>query len=145
MLRASYTYRSKVGHHGRGAGTYITEREMPRTVEELFAVVDRFGRMASDLDGRFPPGADGAHAWISIIDQGFVMHAYFNRRTIGFELYGPHPAGKEREYGDPYDGSGLCGELDEDALMWIITLLDQGRSPREYVQENAKKCSLVTD
>jgi hypothetical protein len=39
----------------------------------------------------------------------------------------------------------LCGELDEDALMGIITLLDQGRSPREYVQENAKKCSLVTD
>jgi hypothetical protein len=145
MLRASYTYRSKGGRHGRGAGTHITEREMPRKAEELLDVVDRFSEMGSDLDGRFPSGADGDHAWISIIDAGFVLHAYFYRQTIRFELYGPMPVGKEKQYGDPYDGSGLSGELDADTLNGIITLLDRGQSPREYVQQNAKSCSVVAD
>ena len=145
MLRSFYTYVSKGGRRGRGAGTHVREREMPRTVKELHKVVDGFSEMGSDLDGRFPPGADGDHAWISIIDSGFVMHAYFYRQIIRFELYGPKPAGKEKQFGDPYDGSGLSGELDVNTLKEIIALLDQGRSPREYVQENAKKCSVVTD
>ena len=145
MLRASYTYRSKGGRRGRGAGTHITEREMPRRLEELLDVVDRFSEMSSDLDGRFPPGSSGAHAWMSIVDQGFVMHAYFDRRTITFELYGPTPVGREKEYGDPYDGRGLSGELDADTLKNVIKLLDEGRSPRDYVQANAKRCSIVAD
>jgi len=53
------------------------------------------------------------------------------------------PWGKEKRYGDPYDGSGLSGELNADTLKRVIALLDQGQSPRDYVQENAKKCSVV--
>lgn len=82
---------------------------------------------------------------MSIIDQGFVMHAYFDRQRITFELYGPQPAGREKECGDPYDGSGLSGELDTETLKGAIQLLDQGRSPRDYVQAKAKKCSVVAD
>jgi hypothetical protein len=118
---------------------------MPREVQELLGVVDRFDQMGSDLEGRFSPGGSGDHAWMSIIDQGFVMHAYFCAHTIRFELYGPKPVGKEREHLDPFDGSGLYGELDVRTLKSVVTLLDQGRSPREYVQANARKCSVVTD
>jgi hypothetical protein len=145
MLRSSYTYRSKGGRRGRGAGTHIREREMPREVEELLVVVERFSEMGSDLQGRFSQVAYGDHAWISIIDAGFVLHAYFYEQIIRFELYGPKPVGKEKGFGHPYDGSGLSGELDADTLKGVIRLLDQGQWPREYVQENARKCSVVAD
>lgn len=145
MLRASYTYRLKGGRRGRGAGALIREREMLRTAEELLRVVDRFHGMGSDLAGRFPSWADGDHAWISVVDRGFVLHAYFERRTIRFELYGPKPVGREKERGDPYDGSGLTGVLEADTLKEVITLLDQGECPRQFVRENAKECSVVAD
>src|SRR5688500_8276937 len=109
MLRASYTYRSKGSRRGRGVGAHIAERDKPRELKELLGVVDRFTAMASDRGERFPPGVEGAHAWMSIIDQGFVMHAYFDGDTISFELYGPTTVGSEKEHSDPYDGSGLSG------------------------------------
>jgi hypothetical protein len=143
-LLAAYTYRSKGGRHGRGAGAHITEPEMPRKAKEILGVIDRFHDMRSDLEGRFPPGCSGDHGWMTVIDQGFTMHTYFCEDTIRFELYGPKPPGEEKEPGDSYDGSGLYGELDADTLKSVVTLLDQGKSPREYVQAHAKKCSVVT-
>ena len=118
---------------------------MPRNVDELLDVVDRFTEMGSDLDGRFPSGADGDHAWISIVDGGFVLHAYFQRQAVTFELYGPARVGKKKREGDPYDGTGLRGEVDADTLKEVIRLLDQGESPRAYVQENAKEGSVVAE
>src|SRR4051812_48791227 len=103
MLDASYAYLAKPAQDGRPAGSWIRQRESSRSAKELMGIVDRFSEMASDLDGRFSPLADGDHAWISIVDGGFVLHAYFCRCVIRFELYGPTPVGKETRHADPYD------------------------------------------
>jgi hypothetical protein len=145
MLRASYTYRRKASRRGTGAGAHVTEREMPREVGELLDVVERFHEMGSDVEGRFPGGSDGDHAWVSVVDGGFIVHAYFCRKTIRFELYAPPAVGREKKHGDPYDGSGLSGEVDVQTLKEVLRLLDRGQSPREFIRENAKRCSVVKD
>jgi hypothetical protein len=145
MLRASYTYRRKASRRGTGAGALITEREIPRELEELLDVVERFHEMGSNLEGRFAAGVVGDHAWVSVVDGGFVLHAYFNLHEIRFELYGAQPVAKEKKHRDPYDGSGLSGELEVQTLKEVLRLLDRGQSPRQFVQENAKRCSVVKD
>ena len=80
-----------------------------------------------------------------MIDQGFVLHAYFDRQDITFELYGPKPIGHEKEHADAYDGSGLSGKLDAETLRGAISLLEDGQSPRQFVQGRAEECSVVED
>src|SRR5262249_13693241 len=70
-------------------------------------------------------GALGDHAWLSVIDRGFIMHAYFGETTfsegvISFEIYGPYPPGTERAHGDPYDGRGLAGTMTTQSLKEVL-------------------------
>ena len=120
----------------------------PVALEDLGALVDRLvaAPTISSRDG----GASGDHAWISVIDHGFIAHAYFGEQTrrdgvISFELYGPYPPGTERDDSDPYDGRGLAGSMTTTHLKGMLSLLDQGQSPVEYVRETALSVSVVAD
>ena len=141
MLRSSYTYLSAGDRKGHRRGIPIVQSEAPRDLGELLTVVDRFAAIGVDGGERFRGGNAGSHAWISIIDQGFVVHAYFTKREITFELYGPNST----RYGDPFDGSGLAGKVNVETLRGVIALLDEGRSPRDYIRANAISCAVIED
>jgi hypothetical protein len=119
-----------------------------RSLAALHALVDRLAA-APTVSSR-GAGASGDHAWISVIDRGFIAHAYFGEETrrdgvISFELYGPYSPGTERDDGDPYDGRGLAGSMTTAQLKVMLSLLDAGQSPVEYVRETALSVSVVTD
>ena len=69
-----------------------------RSLDELHRLVERLA--AAPSVSSYGGGASGDHAWISVIDRGFVLHAYFvedcrGDGIIGFEFYGPYPPGTE--------------------------------------------------
>lgn len=118
------------------------------SLAELHGLVDRFA--AAPPVSSQGDGASGTHAWISVIDRGFVLHAYFGEEcraggAVGYELYGPYPPRTEREYGDPYDGTGLAGTMTTACLKDVLGLLDGGRSPVEFVRGSALSASVVSD
>jgi hypothetical protein len=117
-------------------------------LDELCALVDRFA--AAPPVSSYVGGASGAHACMSVIDHGFVLHAYFGEDCRGggvveFELYGPYPPGTERNHGDRYDGRGLVGRMTTVCLKGVLLLLDEGHSPVDYVRESALMVSAVAD
>jgi hypothetical protein len=119
-----------------------------QSVGDLHALVDRLAAPRT-LSSR-GEGASGDHAWLSVIDRGFVLHAYFGEDcggdgVVGFELYGPYPPGTERDHGDPFDGRGLAGGMTTACLKAVLALLDGGQSPVEYVRASAVSASVVTD
>jgi hypothetical protein len=95
-------------------------------------------------------GAFGTHAYLSVIDRGFIFHAYFGEETgtqgtLSFELYGPYPPGTEREHGDPYDGSGLAGTMVLACLKETLALLEQHQSPVTHVRAHSVEVAVVED
>src|SRR5438132_1498626 len=138
MLEASY------GEWGMGSPSVYKTLAM----EELVALVDRLAAAPPvSSDGG---GASGDHAWISVIDRGFVLHAYFGEDcradgAVGFELYGACPPGTERDHGDPYDGRGLAGSMTTACLKSVLSLLDNGHSPVDHVRGSALRASVVVD
>src|SRR5690242_2360062 len=105
-------------------------------LNDLLILIDRFVSMpplhSYNRHGDDAPGAvRGDHAWVSVIDRGFVFHVYFSEDEPTFELYGPFPPGHEAQQQDPYDGSGLAGSMSIKGVRQVITLLDGDQSPRE--------------
>ena len=45
----------------------------------------------------------------------------------------------------PYDGRGLAGTMTLPCLKQMLSLLDEGRSPVDYVRESALEAEVVTD
>jgi hypothetical protein len=136
MLEAS------VGEWGSGSTDY-----RGRTLAELDALVDRLA--AAPPLSSSGAGVMGDHAWVSVIDRGFVAHFYFSEGCrdglVGFELYGPYPPGTERQHGDPYDGTGLSGSMSVATLKEVLRLLDAGTSPVDFVRAAAQSVSVVAD
>jgi hypothetical protein len=136
MLEAS------VGEWGAGTTGYHG-----RTLAELDALVDRLA--AAPTLSSSGEGAMGDHAWLSVIDRGFVAHFYFGEGCrdglIGFELYGPYPPGTERQHADPYDGTGLSGSMTVTTLKEVLRLLDSGSCPVAFVRGAAVDVSVVAD
>lgn len=86
-------------------------------------------------------------AWISVSDQGFDLEVYFGEDTrqdgiIDFVLYGPYSPGERT---DIYDGRGLHGAMTTACLKDLLVLLDEGRSPVDYVRESALEVNVVRD
>lgn len=138
MLEASY------GEWG--AGPPVDYSAHP--VGDLHALVDRLAA-APTVSSR-GDGASGDHAWLSVIDRGFVLHAYFGEDCrdggfVGFELYGPYPSGTERDPVGPFDGRGLEGRMTTASLKAVLALLDDGQSPVDYVRGSAVSVSVVAD
>jgi hypothetical protein len=131
-----------VGEWGAGSTAFSG-----RTLAELDALVDRFA--AAPTLSRSGAGAVGDHVWVSVIDRGFVAHFYFGEGCpdglVGFELYGPHPPGTERQHGDPYDGTGLSGSMTVTTLKEVLRLLDAGSCPVAFVRAAAVSVSVVAD
>ena len=95
-------------------------------------------------------GAAGTHALISVIDHGFILHAYFGEDcreggVVEFELYGPYAPGTERNHRDSYDRRGLAGRMTTVCLKRVLSILDEGRSPVDYLLELALSVSEVAD
>src|SRR5262245_42876870 len=114
------------------------------SLEDLCALVDRFA--AAPPLSSYGPNASGDHAWMSVIDRGFVAHVYFDEGTgangtVEFELYGPYPPGTERDYSDPYDGNGLAGRMTTECLKQMLSILDAGKSPIDFVRTSAISAS----
>jgi hypothetical protein len=129
-------------------GTVCPPRYSAVALSDLCSLIDRLAA-AAPLSSRID-GASGDHAWISVIDRGFVLHAYFGENCradgiVGFELYGPYPPGTECEHGDPYDGRGLAGRMTTACLKAVLSLLDKGHSPVDYVRGSALSVSVVAD
>jgi hypothetical protein len=104
------------------------------SLEELYSLVDQLAaaRPVSSSRG----GASGHHAWIIVSDRRFNLEVYFGEDTrrdgvVDFVLYGPYSPG---ERCDIYDGRGLHGEMTAPCLKELLSLLDRGRSPVDYVR-----------
>ncbi len=139
MLNTFFSY-----FPGESAKKNLTcEPERRRALGELLAIVDQFFRLPPLKS--YGDGIGGTHATLTVIDNGFILHAYFDEDGIGLEMYGPVVPGTEREHGDPYDGSGLWGAVDVPTLKEVLRLLDAGTSPREYVQTNGINVGVIED
>jgi hypothetical protein len=118
----------------------------PFSLDELGTLIDRLAAAPTvSSRGR---GTSGHHAWISVIDRGFVLHAYFGEETneqgrIDFELYGAYPPGEELARQDPYAGKGLMGEMTTRCLKDALSLLDQSQPLVDFIREQALNASVV--
>lgn len=119
------------------------------SLDELYGLVDRLA--AAPPVSRRSPGLSGHHAWIILKNVDFSLAAYFGEECRGeglvdFHLYGPvPPPGPERDWSHPYDGRGLAGVMSTACLKGVMALLDEGRSPLDYVRELAAEAEVVTD
>jgi hypothetical protein len=114
---------------------------------DLNTLIERFA-VAPPLSSQ--GGAFGDHAYLSVIDRGFIFHAYFGEETgtqgtLSFELYGPYPPGTEREHGDTYDGSGLAGTMRLACLKETLALLEQYQSPVTHIRAHSVEVAVVED
>jgi hypothetical protein len=143
MLQASFTHWLNASGERATSG----KRETAFDILELFTLIDRF--MAMPALSSIATGMTGHHAWISITDRGFLLHAYFgedaSEDVVDFDFYGPVLPGTERQSYDPYDGRGLSGVMDAATLKEAIRLLDANVSPRDYIKEHAKEVGVVED
>jgi len=132
-----------VDTHGTGELEFIDVPAAAMPLADILALVDRFARMPPLAS--YNPEQAGDHAWLSVIDRGFVFHAYFDELDVSFELYGPFPPGTEMDQRDPYDGSGLAGHMSCQAVKEVLAMLNRDLSPREYVQEHGEEVEVVED
>lgn len=129
--------------HGTGELEGVYSDEAPTSLDALLELVDRFARMPPLRS--YNPEQAGDHAWLSVIDRGFVFHVYFSDDDPTFELYGPFAPGSELQHRDPYDGSGLAGSMSIQSLKDVLAMLDRGESPREHVQQHGQDVEVVSD
>jgi hypothetical protein len=121
---------------------------MARRLDELYEWVDRLA--AARPVSSYGRGISGHHAWIILRTLDFSLAVYFGEDcrsdgVVDFHLYGPCPPGPERERAHPYDGRGLAGTMTVPCLNGMLALLDEGRSPVDYVRESALEAEVVTD
>lgn len=117
----------------------------PHSLDQLNELIDRLA--AARTISSYRGGASGHHAWIIVSDHGFNVEAYFGESTgkndiIDFVLYGPYAEG---EKGNIYDGRGLSGEMTATSLKGLLAILDEGRSPVDFVHQEALDVSVVED
>lgn len=117
-------------------------------LDELYAWVDRLAaaRPVSSYQG----GASGDHACICVKNVNFFLNAYFgeecrNDNAVRFELYGPYSPEEQSQRISPFDGRGLWGSMTTACLKRLLALLDDGRSPVDYVRESALEVEVVSD
>ncbi len=119
--------------------TLSSHRGSPRPsrlqLKELFRWVDEITALPDPINATH--GYEGDKGFISIIDRGFILHAYFTGEIVRYELYGPFAPGTERSPRPPKEDHGLEGSMSIACLKDVIRLLDDGRSPLEYIRSNA--------
>lgn len=118
---------------------------VPHSLEDLHSLIDHL--CARPPVSSYPGRATGHHAWIIVSDHGFDLQVYFGESTgkdlvVSFVLYGPYSAGEENSI---YDGRGLHGDISTENLKTLLGILDQGRSPVDFVHGAAIEVSVVTD
>jgi hypothetical protein len=118
-----------------------------RSLDDLYRLVDRHAaaRPVSSHGG----GARGDHAWVVVRNPDFSLAAYFGEDCLSdgvvrFHLYGPCPPGPGRDHAHPFDGRGLSGAMTTACLNGLLALLDEKRSPVDYVRESAVEVDAVT-
>lgn len=107
--------------------------EIEFELDQLAALIDSFVVLPSL--STFGEGVSGSKAWISVVDRGFIFHAYFGDDAIDFELYGPFEP--DTEIAPRGSSSWICGRMDSDCLKETLRLIDNGRSPAEFVTAHA--------
>jgi hypothetical protein len=124
-----------VSFHG-GTSSYRKRqlRELLRSVDELAAMPDL--SIAEH-------GVEGAKGVLSIVDRGFIIHAYFSGHAIQFEVYGPFAPGTEQSPRPPWEYRGLTGSMSTACLKEVICILDRGGSPLEHIRLNASESRPV--
>lgn len=117
----------------------------PHSLDELYLLIDRLA--AARPVSSYGRGISGDHAWICVSDRGFDVEAYFSEdcreeSVVWFVLYGPYSPG---DGGNIYDGRGLHGVMSIACLKGVLALLDEERSPLNYVRESAREVDVVQD
>lgn len=108
---------------------------------QLVGLVDEFVALPSL--SRFGDGFAGHKAWISVVDRGFVFHAYFGDDAIDFELYGPYEPGTEMTSCE--SSTGICGRIDSSCLKEALKLIENGESPVEFVSTSAIEVAKIEE
>lgn len=117
----------------------------PNSLDELYQLIDRLA--AARPVSSYGRGMSGDHAWIIVSDHGFDLSAYFSEDcreegVVWFVLYGPYSPG---DGGNIYDGRGLHGVMSTACLKGLLALMDEGRSPLDYVRKSAREADVLTD
>jgi hypothetical protein len=114
-------------------GEVSSLRERP--LRELLRSADELAAQPEVSEARAGVTAHKGH--ISVIDREYILHAYFLRQHVEFELYGPPPRETGRLPRPLRDGGGLAGAMSVDSLKEVLRMLDRGESPVQFLEENA--------
>ncbi len=92
----------------------------------------------------YPGGVSGCQGSMTIVDKGFILHAYFvddegivDGTPVQFELYGPYPSGQEGQVEPGAEDNETSGYMTVECLKQVLTLLDEGKAPVEFVRSDA--------
>ncbi len=122
----------------RGGTSSLRERplrEVLRAVDEL----DAMPEPTFEADGM-----EGDKGVLSVLDRGFILHAYFGGGKIRFELYGPIVPGSECDPRPLHAAvEGHSGVMSVECLKGVLRLMEEGRSPVEFVRSHALEANSV--
>ena len=107
------------GKRDRSSGS----RPEPMRLPELERHIDGLHSLAG--------GRRSDKGYVTIIEAGFIMHAYFRQGGVYFELYGPGI--------EPYGAAH--GETNRDAVKGVARLLSDRHSPVQYLREHSTRWS----
>ncbi len=85
-----------------------------RQLRELFRAVDEIATKP-DLSIEENRGRE-SKGNLSIVDRGFILHAYVSGQTVDFLIYGPFPPGTEQAPRPPWESPGHAGLIGLDCL-----------------------------
>ena len=121
----------------RGGTSSLRKRQL----RELLRSVDELSAMPALSIAEH--GVEGDRGCLSIVDRGFILHAYFSGRAVRFEVYGPFAPGTEQSPRPPWEYPGLTGSMSTACLKEVLRILDRGRSPLEHIRMNASESRPV--